>query len=112
MFLDKDYYATPARGNVPAWTNEMAEMTWHHWLTFDGLSPQHRSPRPPCSCPATAASCRKTFPAVASNPRGPVAIARGRRRSGRAESYRERQGGTWAAGTGFAALLCLSAGDQ
>jgi hypothetical protein len=33
MFLDKDYYATPARGNVPAWTNEMAEITWHHWLT-------------------------------------------------------------------------------
>ena len=61
MFLDKDYYATPARGNVPAWTNEMAEITWHHWLTFDGLSPQHRPPRPPCSCIATAASCRKTF---------------------------------------------------
>ena len=38
MFLDMDYYANPARGNVPTWINEMAEMTWHHWLTFDGFS--------------------------------------------------------------------------
>jgi fermentation-respiration switch protein FrsA (DUF1100 family) len=38
MFIDMDYYANPDRGAIPAWTNEMAEVSWAHWLTFDGLS--------------------------------------------------------------------------
>lgn len=38
MFLDLDYYANPARGAVPSWANEMAEMSWLYWLAFDGLS--------------------------------------------------------------------------
>jgi uncharacterized protein len=38
MFLDMDYYGNPDRGAVPAWANEMTEITWAHWLTFDGLS--------------------------------------------------------------------------
>jgi len=33
-----DYYALPSRGAVPAWSNQMAEMTWMYWLSFDGLS--------------------------------------------------------------------------
>jgi uncharacterized protein len=37
MFIELDYYANPARGRVPAWRNEMSEMTWLNWLTFDGL---------------------------------------------------------------------------
>jgi fermentation-respiration switch protein FrsA (DUF1100 family) len=37
MFFELDYYANPARGAVPEWRNEMAEMTWLSWLTFDGL---------------------------------------------------------------------------
>jgi uncharacterized protein len=39
MFIEMDYYANPGRGAVPAWRNEMTELTWAHWLTFDGLSP-------------------------------------------------------------------------
>jgi dienelactone hydrolase len=39
MFTEMDYYANPARGAVPAWRNEMTELTWAHWLTFDGLGP-------------------------------------------------------------------------
>jgi uncharacterized protein len=37
MFLDLDYYANPTRGAIPAWTNQMAAMSWQHWLLFDGL---------------------------------------------------------------------------
>lgn len=42
MFFELDYYASPERGAVPAWRNEMAEFSWLHWLTFDGLSPAGR----------------------------------------------------------------------
>jgi fermentation-respiration switch protein FrsA (DUF1100 family) len=39
MFIEMDYYANPARGAIPEWRNEMTELTWAHWLTFDGLTP-------------------------------------------------------------------------
>ncbi|WP_123788526.1 alpha/beta hydrolase [Phytoactinopolyspora halophila] len=38
MPLELDYYADPNRGRVPEWPNEMAEMSWIPWLTFDGLA--------------------------------------------------------------------------
>lgn len=38
MAFRLDYYGEADRGAVPAWTNEMAEMSWRPWLTFDGLS--------------------------------------------------------------------------
>jgi fermentation-respiration switch protein FrsA (DUF1100 family) len=38
MFFKLDYYARADRGAVAAWRNEMAEMSWLYWLTFDGLS--------------------------------------------------------------------------
>jgi uncharacterized protein len=38
MHFQLDYYANPARGAITAWKNEMAPMSWAHWLTFDGLS--------------------------------------------------------------------------
>jgi hypothetical protein len=38
MHIRLDYYARPDRGAIPAWKNQMAEMTWVHWLTFDGLA--------------------------------------------------------------------------
>ena len=37
MFIDLDYYANSNRGAVPEWKNEMAEMSWMFWLSFDGL---------------------------------------------------------------------------
>jgi fermentation-respiration switch protein FrsA (DUF1100 family) len=37
MFFELDYYANPRRGAVPEWRNEMAEMSWLFWLTFDGV---------------------------------------------------------------------------
>ncbi len=38
MFFELDYYASSERGAVPTWQNEMAELSWLYWLTFDGLS--------------------------------------------------------------------------
>jgi fermentation-respiration switch protein FrsA (DUF1100 family) len=38
MSFEMDYYGNHARGAVPAWSNEMAELSWLHWLAFDGLS--------------------------------------------------------------------------
>jgi uncharacterized protein len=37
MHFRLDYYGLSSRGAVPAWSNEMAEMTWMYWLSFDGL---------------------------------------------------------------------------
>jgi len=37
MFFELDYYGNPQRGAVPEWKNEMAEMSWLFWLTFDGV---------------------------------------------------------------------------
>jgi hypothetical protein len=39
MHFPLAYYAEAERGAIPAWRNEMAELTWPLWLTFDGLSP-------------------------------------------------------------------------
>jgi hypothetical protein len=41
-----DDYARPDRGAVAAWKNEMAEKTWFHWLTFDGLAAADRVTTP------------------------------------------------------------------
>jgi dienelactone hydrolase len=37
MFFELDYYGNQDRGAVPEWRNEMAEMSWLSWLTFDGV---------------------------------------------------------------------------
>jgi fermentation-respiration switch protein FrsA (DUF1100 family) len=46
MYFELDYYGNPKRGAVPSWKNEMAIMSWFHWLTFDGLqaAPHVRTP--------------------------------------------------------------------
>lgn len=38
MPMPLPYYAEADRGHVPAWRNEMAEMSWRPWLTFDGVA--------------------------------------------------------------------------
>jgi uncharacterized protein len=38
MYFPLDYYANPARGAVSSWRNEMAPLSWAHWLLYDGLS--------------------------------------------------------------------------
>jgi uncharacterized protein len=37
MHFVLDYYGNPGRGAIAGWKNEMAPMSWAHWLTFDGL---------------------------------------------------------------------------
>lgn len=46
MHFRLDYYARPDRGAVPAWKNEMAELTWFYWLAFDGLAAAERVSAP------------------------------------------------------------------
>jgi uncharacterized protein len=46
MFFPLDYYASPGRGAIPPWRNEMAELSWMYWLTFDGLSAASRVSAP------------------------------------------------------------------
>jgi hypothetical protein len=38
MSAPMPYYGDPKRGVIPAWRNEMAELSWLYWLTFDGLT--------------------------------------------------------------------------
>ena len=46
MYFRLDYYGRADRGAVPEWRNEMAEMTWLYWLTFDGRSAAPRVATP------------------------------------------------------------------
>jgi hypothetical protein len=46
MHFTLDYYGSADRGAIPAWKNEMAEMTWLYWLAFDGLSAASRVSTP------------------------------------------------------------------
>jgi uncharacterized protein len=38
MYFPVPYYESAERGAIPEWRNEMAEMSWLYWLTYDGLS--------------------------------------------------------------------------
>ena len=38
MTIPMEYYASPDRGAVGTWRNEMAELSWRHWLGFDGIA--------------------------------------------------------------------------
>lgn len=53
MSMEMDYYASPERGNVPQWRNEMSEMSWAHWLQYDAFAAAEGVRVPPCSCTAT-----------------------------------------------------------
>ncbi|WOX26327.1 alpha/beta hydrolase [Streptomyces solicathayae] len=46
MPYDIDFYLNPARGNVPAWPNRFAVMSWADWLTYDAIALAPRIDRP------------------------------------------------------------------
>jgi fermentation-respiration switch protein FrsA (DUF1100 family) len=46
MSFKLDYYALESRGAVPQWSNEMAEMSWLYWLSYDGRSSAPRVSTP------------------------------------------------------------------
>jgi Putative cyclase len=46
MFLPLDYYAAPDRGAIGSWRNDMAELSWLYWLTFNGLAEAERVTTP------------------------------------------------------------------
>jgi fermentation-respiration switch protein FrsA (DUF1100 family) len=46
MHFRLDYYAAADRGALAAWKNEMAELSWFYWLSFDGLAAADRVSTP------------------------------------------------------------------
>ena len=87
MFLEMDYYADPDRGAVPQWRNEMSEMTWAHWLTFDGLSPAARVATPSLFVHSDGCVLPDNVRAVAAAMTGPTELAWG---SGEQTDYYDR----------------------
>jgi fermentation-respiration switch protein FrsA (DUF1100 family) len=77
MFTDMDYYANPARGAVPSWPNIMAEMSWQHWLTFDGLSAADRLTAPALFVHSDGCVFPDIVRDLARGVRGPVEVAWG-----------------------------------
>jgi hypothetical protein len=72
MFLEMDYYSNPARGNVPQWRNEMAVMSWSHFLGFDGLAAAERLTAPALFVHSDGAVFPENVRAIAATARGPV----------------------------------------
>jgi len=77
MHLTLDYYALSSRGAVPAWSNEMAEMTWTYWLSFDGLSAASRVSTPSLFVHADGCAFPEHVKRIHAAVTGPTALAWG-----------------------------------
>ena len=77
MFIVMDYYANPARGAVPTWPNAMAEMSWQHWLTFDGLAAADRVATPVLFVHSDGCVFPDNVRDLAARVRGPVEVVWG-----------------------------------
>jgi fermentation-respiration switch protein FrsA (DUF1100 family) len=75
MHFELDYYANPSRGAISAWRNEMAEMSWQHWLLFDGLSAAGAVAVPTILVHADDAALPDNARSVHDNLRGPKRLA-------------------------------------
>ncbi len=71
MFLEMDYYGNPTRGALPAWTNQMAAMSWLYWLTFDGLRAADRVTVPTLMVHSSGAVLPENARSVYDRLRGP-----------------------------------------
>ncbi len=72
MFIEMGYYAEAERGAIPEWKNEMAEISWRHWLGFDGLSAASGVSVPTLFVHSDAAVLPDNVRAVAEQVGGPV----------------------------------------
>jgi uncharacterized protein len=72
MFFELDYYGSPKRGAVPNWVNEMAELSWVYWLTFDGLSAAQQVRVPSLFVHGDDCVLPENLRAVAGNVAGPA----------------------------------------
>ena len=75
MHFRLDYYADASRGAVPAWRNELAEMTWLYWLTYDGMSAADRVATPALFVHADGCVFPEHVRRVHSRVSGPKALA-------------------------------------
>ena len=74
MSMPLDYYANPQRGAIAEWTNEMAQLSWLHWLTFDGLSAAESTSVPAVFVHGDGCVLPDNVRAVSGRLRGPVAL--------------------------------------
>ncbi|QYN32201.1 alpha/beta hydrolase [Pseudonocardia sp. DSM 110487] len=72
MFFELDYYGSPKRGAVSNWVNEMAELSWVYWLTFDGLSAARQVRVPSLFVHGDGCVLPENLRAVAGNVAGPA----------------------------------------
>lgn len=78
MFFELDYYGNPARGAIPQWRNEMAEMSWLPWLTFDGLAAAEAVGVPSLFVHADGCVFPEHIESLRQRLRGPVEVAWGK----------------------------------
>jgi fermentation-respiration switch protein FrsA (DUF1100 family) len=71
MHFTLDYYGRSDRGAIPAWKNEMAEVTWVYWLAFNGLSAASRVTTPALFVHADGCVFPDNVRQVHANVRGP-----------------------------------------
>jgi uncharacterized protein len=77
MFAEMDYYGNQSRGAIPEWRNEMAEMSWQSWLTFDGLSPASSVTVPSLFVHSDGCVFPEHIETLRSRMRGPVEVVWG-----------------------------------
>jgi fermentation-respiration switch protein FrsA (DUF1100 family) len=77
MHFKLDYYALKTRGAVPAWVNEMSEMTWIYWLSYDGLSAAPSVSTPSIFVHSDGCAFPEHAKRVYANVRGPKELAWG-----------------------------------
>lgn len=75
MYFPVGYYERPERGAIPEWPNEMAEMSWVYWLTYDGLSAASKVTTPTLLVHSDEAVLPDNVKQVHANLKGPKELA-------------------------------------
>jgi uncharacterized protein len=75
MHFELDYYGNRDRGAVAKWPNRMAELSWLHWLTYDGIAPSQAVSTPSIFVHSDGCALPDNVKRVHQNLRGPKALA-------------------------------------
>jgi uncharacterized protein len=75
MYFPVAYYERVERGAIQEWRNEMAEMSWLYWLTYDGLSAASKVTTPTLLVHGDEAVLPDNVKLVHANLKGPKELA-------------------------------------
>lgn len=75
MHFTLDYYGNRERGAVAAWQNQMAELSWLHWLAYDGIAPSLAVSTPTLFVHSDGCALPDNAKRVHENLTGPKALA-------------------------------------